>query len=161
MAISATIILMLGLGKRASKPEVRPTPSPRPSPSRPDPNPSSEEPAWRNRPKKGWPASTATLLEKTGKSIDEWAGIARSTGLGKHKDIVAHLKADHGLSHGYANQIAQRALAADDAPEPAATTWSRPSTPGRRPNSGRSTTPARPPSGRSAPTSSSRPRRLM
>jgi hypothetical protein len=30
--------------------------------------------------------------------------------------MVAHLKADHGLTHGYANQIAQRALGSDDAP---------------------------------------------
>ena len=68
-------------------------------------------------PEEGMASLHRNLLEKTGKSIDEWAGIARSTGLGKHKDLVAHLKSEHGLSHGYANQIAQRALAADDAPK--------------------------------------------
>jgi hypothetical protein len=68
-------------------------------------------------PEEGMASLHKNLLEKTGKSIDAWAGIARATGLGKHKDIVAHLKAEHGLSHGYANQIAQRALAAADAPK--------------------------------------------
>jgi Domain of unknown function (DUF5655)/Domain of unknown function (DUF4287) len=68
-------------------------------------------------PEEGMASLHRNLLEKTGKSIDDWADIARKTDLGKHKDIVAHLKADHGLSHGYANQIAIRALAADDAPK--------------------------------------------
>jgi hypothetical protein len=68
-------------------------------------------------PEEGMASLHRNLLEKTGKSIDEWAGIARNSGLGKHKDIVAHLKTDHGLTHGYANQIAQKALAAADAPK--------------------------------------------
>ena len=57
------------------------------------------------------------LLQQTGKSIEEWAAIGRETGLGKHKILVTHLKVEHNLSHGYANQIAQRALAAEDAPK--------------------------------------------
>jgi hypothetical protein len=68
-------------------------------------------------PEEGMASLHRNLLAKTGKSIDEWAVIARATGLGKHKDLVAYLKADHELSHGYANQIAQRALAADDSPK--------------------------------------------
>jgi Domain of unknown function (DUF5655)/Domain of unknown function (DUF4287) len=68
-------------------------------------------------PEEGMASLHRNLLEKTGKSIDEWAGLARATGLGKHKDIVAHLKTEHGLTHGYANHIAQKALAADDAPK--------------------------------------------
>ena len=68
-------------------------------------------------PEEGMASLHRNLLEKTGKSIDEWAGLARKTGLGKHKDLVAHLKADHGLSHGYANQIALKALAPLDAPK--------------------------------------------
>ena len=67
-------------------------------------------------PEEGMASLHRNLLEKTGRSIDEWAEIARKAGLGKHKEIVAHLKAEHGLSHGYANQIGQRALAAEDAP---------------------------------------------
>jgi Domain of unknown function (DUF5655)/Domain of unknown function (DUF4287) len=68
-------------------------------------------------PEEGMASLHRNLLEKTGKSIDEWVGIARSTGLGKHKELVAHLKSEHGLSHGYANQIALKALASDDAPK--------------------------------------------
>jgi hypothetical protein len=68
-------------------------------------------------PEEGMASLHRNLLEKTGKSIDEWAGLARATGVGKHKDLVAHLKAEHGLSHGYANQVALAALAAPDAPK--------------------------------------------
>jgi hypothetical protein len=67
-------------------------------------------------PEEGMASLHRNLLEKTGKSIDEWAVIGRATGLGKHQEIVAHLKAEHGLSHGYANQIALKALASADAP---------------------------------------------
>ena len=69
-------------------------------------------------PEDGMASLHRNLLEKTGKSIDEWAGIARGAGLGKHKDLVAYIKAEHGLSHGYANQVALKALEADDAPKP-------------------------------------------
>ena len=62
----------------------------------------------------------ATLIQnmeaKTGKSLTTWVSIARATGLAKHKDLVTLLKAEHGLSHGYANQVALHALAADSAP---------------------------------------------
>jgi predicted transport protein len=56
------------------------------------------------------------LEEKTGKSIDAWVVIGRGSGKTKHKDLVAWLKSDHGLSHGYANQVAIRTLAAADSP---------------------------------------------
>jgi hypothetical protein len=69
-------------------------------------------------PEEGMASLHRNLLEKTGKSIDEWAEIARKSGLGRHKDLVAHLKAEHGLSHGYANQVALKAVAPDDAPKP-------------------------------------------
>ncbi len=56
------------------------------------------------------------LEEKTGKFIDAWVAIARGSGKTKHKEIVDYLKAQHSLGHGYANQVAIRALAAADAP---------------------------------------------
>jgi hypothetical protein len=68
-------------------------------------------------PEEGMASLHRNLLEKTGKSIDEWAAIARATGLGKHKEMVEHLKAVHELPHAYANQIALRALVAADAPK--------------------------------------------
>lgn len=55
-------------------------------------------------------AATATMIrnleEKTGKSLDRWVAVARSAGMEKHGELVKHLKADHGLTHGYANLVA-------------------------------------------------------
>jgi Domain of unknown function (DUF5655)/Domain of unknown function (DUF4287) len=46
------------------------------------------------------------LEEKTGKGFDDWLATARAAGLEKHGELVKHLKADHGLTHGYANLVA-------------------------------------------------------
>jgi hypothetical protein len=67
-------------------------------------------------PEEGMASLIRNLEEKTGKSIDVWTAIARGSGKTKHKEIVDYLKAQHGLGHGYANQVAIRALAAADAP---------------------------------------------
>ncbi len=53
------------------------------------------------------------LETATGRSIDEWAALGRATGIDKHKALVEHIKLQHGLTHGYAHQIALRTLAAD------------------------------------------------
>jgi len=50
------------------------------------------------------------LREKTGKSLDEWLTIAQKTGESTHGKIVAALKSNHGLTHGYANLIAHTVL---------------------------------------------------
>ena len=59
----------------------------------------------------------ANMPEKTGKSLDAWLKIAnkamKANGLAKHGEIVKHLKAEHGLTHGYANLVAHKALASD------------------------------------------------
>ncbi len=68
-------------------------------------------------PEEGMASLIRNLEEKTGKSLDAWITIARGSGHSKHKEIVAFLKETQGLSHGYANQIALRTLAAGDAPE--------------------------------------------
>ncbi len=49
------------------------------------------------------------LLEKTGKSLEQWMALVRKAGFGKHGEIVAHLKSAHGMGHGYANLVALRA----------------------------------------------------
>ena len=67
-------------------------------------------------PEEGLASLIRNLEEKTGKSIDAWVAIARGSGKSKHKQIVEFLKAQHALGHGYANQVAMRALAAADAP---------------------------------------------
>jgi Domain of unknown function (DUF4287)/Domain of unknown function (DUF5655) len=68
--------------------------------------------AKANSPEEGMASLIRNLEANTGKSIDAWIATARATGQTKHGQIVALLKKDHGLSHGYANQIALRALAA-------------------------------------------------
>jgi Domain of unknown function (DUF5655)/Domain of unknown function (DUF4287) len=58
-------------------------------------------------------AMIAGLREKTGKSLEEWLKILRSSKLSKHKEFMNLLKNDHGVTHGYANMIALQALASD------------------------------------------------
>ena len=49
-----------------------------------------------------------------GRSMDEWIGLIRASGLERHGQIVAWLKAEHGLAHGAANRVALVALAANE-----------------------------------------------
>lgn len=53
------------------------------------------------------------LEEKTGKPLAEWVQVARRSGHAKHREILNHLKGEHGLTHGYANLVAMTALEAD------------------------------------------------
>ena len=46
------------------------------------------------------------IQARTGKSLDELFAIIRASGLAKHGEIVAHLKAELGLGHGDANTLA-------------------------------------------------------
>lgn len=55
----------------------------------------------------------ASLKEKTGKSLDQWTSLAAKSGKGKHGEIVAWLKAEHGMTHGYANLVAHTTLKSD------------------------------------------------
>lgn len=50
----------------------------------------------------------AGLKGSTGKTLEEWREIIAAKGLQKHGEVVAFLKAEHGLTHGFANQIALR-----------------------------------------------------
>jgi predicted transport protein len=58
----------------------------------------------------------ANIERSTGRSLAEWVVLIRASGLGKHGEMVAWLKAEHGLGHGNANLLAIKARAADDAP---------------------------------------------
>ena len=51
------------------------------------------------------------LRTKTGRTLDEWVAIARASGIGAHMALVNHLKAEHGLGHGYANMVVHAANA--------------------------------------------------
>ena len=55
----------------------------------------------------------AGLREKTGKTLEEWLEILRSSDLSKHKEFVTLLKTDYGITHGFANMIALQALQTD------------------------------------------------
>jgi len=58
-------------------------------------------------------AMIAGLRDKTGKSLEEWLKILRSSKLSRHKEFMTLLKTEHGLTHGFANMIALQALASD------------------------------------------------
>ena len=45
------------------------------------------------------------MPEKTGKSLEEWFKALKDNNLTKHSDIMAFIKGDHGVTHGYANTI--------------------------------------------------------
>lgn len=62
----------------------------------------------------------ANIERSTGRSLTEWIGIIRASGLEKHGQQVAMLKADHGMGHGNANLLAIKAREADAGGAPAA-----------------------------------------
>ncbi len=49
------------------------------------------------------------LEEKTGRTLADWSALTRGSGQEKHGQMVAWLKAEHGLGHGYANLVALEA----------------------------------------------------
>lgn len=50
------------------------------------------------------------MPEKTGKSLAQWLKIVAVADLGKHGEIIKHLKSEYGIGHGFANLIARRHL---------------------------------------------------
>ena len=48
------------------------------------------------------------LPEKTGKSLQEWKTVLAGTALQKHGEIVKWLKAEHGMTHGFANLVSAK-----------------------------------------------------
>jgi len=66
-----------------------------------------------NEPIKG-PASYFPSIEKKyGRPIADWQDIIRKYGPAKHMELVASLKADHGMGHGHANALVAYTLAQD------------------------------------------------
>ena len=45
------------------------------------------------------------MPEKTGKSLEEWVLILKEKNFAKHGEVVKYLKAEHGVTHGFANTI--------------------------------------------------------
>ncbi len=58
-------------------------------------------------------AQIANIERRTGRSLADWFSIVRASGLQKHGQVVAMLKAEHGMGHGNANLIALKAREAD------------------------------------------------
>lgn len=60
---------------------------------------------------------TATMIrnlqEKTGKTLPQWLKIAKASKLTRHGELTKYLKSEHGMTHGYANLIAHKALQTD------------------------------------------------
>ncbi len=58
------------------------------------------------------------LPDKTGKSLDQWLVLIKASGAAKHGEIMKLLKGEHGVTHGFANLIALKAVGTlDVAPE--------------------------------------------
>ncbi|MGE0179551.1 MAG: DUF5655 domain-containing protein [Sphingomonas sp.] len=60
-----------------------------------------------------WATVDKGLKKNTGRGLDEWVITARASGIDKHKALVDHLKANEGLTHGYANSVALRTFGTD------------------------------------------------
>ena len=55
----------------------------------------------------------ANLKANTGKTLEQWSALVRKSGKTKHGEVVSWLKADHGITHGYANLIAHSTFKSD------------------------------------------------
>ena len=58
-------------------------------------------------------SQVANIERSTGRSLAEWIDDVRDSGLTKHGEQVAMLKAKHGLGHGNANLIVIKSREAD------------------------------------------------
>mgnify|MGYP000989000631 CR=1 FL=1 len=59
-----------------------------------------------SEPDKALATMIANLEKNTGHDLDWWVGVATGSGKSKHGEVVAFLKSEHGLGHGYANMVA-------------------------------------------------------
>ena len=50
------------------------------------------------------------MPEKTGRSLEQWQKLVAASGAAKHGEIMKLLKGEHGVTHGFANLIAQKCL---------------------------------------------------
>ncbi|KUL62441.1 MULTISPECIES: DUF4287 domain-containing protein [unclassified Streptomyces] len=58
------------------------------------------------------PASYFPSIEKKyGRPVAEWKALIRESPLTRHMELVAWLKAEHGLGHGHANALVAHTLA--------------------------------------------------
>lgn len=50
------------------------------------------------------------MPEKTGKSLEAWQAVVAGSDAVKHGEIMKLLKGEHGVTHGFANLIAQKCV---------------------------------------------------
>ncbi|MEM1146368.1 MAG: DUF4287 domain-containing protein [Pseudomonadota bacterium] len=55
-------------------------------------------------------AMIKNMPEKTGKSLAAWQALVAASGAVTHGEIMKLLKGEHGVSHGFANLIAQKCI---------------------------------------------------
>ena len=70
----------------------------------------------------GIAAQIRNIEARYGRPLPEWFGIIAASGLTKHTEVVAMLKADHGMAHGAAHRVSllsRHAPAPDAAPDAA------------------------------------------
>ena len=53
----------------------------------------------------GLAAQIRNIEERYGKSLPEWFALIAASGLAKHTEVVAMLKAEHGMTHGAAHRV--------------------------------------------------------
>ena len=53
-------------------------------------------------------AMIKNMVDKTGRSIDDWVKIVSKQKFNKHNEIVHFLKKDYSMTHAYANLIARK-----------------------------------------------------
>ena len=53
-------------------------------------------------------AMIKNMVDKTGRSIDDWIKIVSKQKINKHNEIVHFLKREYSITHGYANLIAHK-----------------------------------------------------
>ena len=53
-------------------------------------------------------AMIKNMVDKTGRSIDDWLMIVSKQKFNKHNEIVHFLKNGYSMTHGYANLIARK-----------------------------------------------------
>ena len=99
----------------------------------------------------GIAAQVRNIEARYGRPLPEWFGIIAASGLTKHTEVVAMLKADHGMAHGAAHRVSllSRQAAVPDAASaaglrPRRVRWPTRCTPGRKRLCGRCMTSSSP-----------------
>ena len=75
----------------------------------------------------GIAAQIRNIEAQYGRPLPEWFGLIAVSGLTKHTEVVAMLKADHGMAHGAAHRVSllsRQAVAPDAVPAPGPATAS-------------------------------------